>query len=576
MIAVVVFIVWAGALSGSFVYDDFSLIVDNPFIKSFRNIPLLFSDSYIASPVKDYFYSGTYNLGSGESSYRPAATLTYMFNYALFGLRPWGWRLTNILLHIAAAVLLYILLLRLFAQPKLSLLGALLFGIHPINAEVIACTGFRPNILLMVFSLLAVICYFKSRDNLRFGRFLYFLLSLACFSMALFSKETAVLLPLVLFVCEYYRQGGSIKKALAGWRAYLCYLAVALAYLWIYFFLRHPTQHIFDFGAGLGNLVRVSDVLGSYLRDLLFPRDLVMVPPLKVRISYLNITVGAVFIIGSIYVVLRRKRLPAAFSFGVLWFFIWLLPMNNPFNNFRILLANRFMYLPLAGFAVIIAALLSMPDNNGGGFGSRLPLLKKVLPLACLAYFSIFTLTSSPLWKDELSVCMAVAEKYPYVATSHVDLGEAWFKRGNYPEALKEFDTAVSRSGNKLSVFDFTRIYSDAGIIYMSRGDYKKAEEKYREAIANEPRMPYFYVALAVCYARQGLYERALKELGAVKRLSPSYVPAYIKSGDVYSLMGRHKDARREFEKALEIDSGSGEAFNKLKGLLDNRRGGER
>jgi tetratricopeptide (TPR) repeat protein len=576
LIAVVVFLVWAGAIPGNFVYDDFSLIVDNAFIKSFRNIPFLFSSNYIASPVRDYFYNGTYNLGSGESSYRPVATVTYMLNYALFGLRPWGWRLVNVLLHVASSVLLYILLLRLFANPRLSALGALLFGVHPLSSEVIACVGFRPNILAMLFSLLAILSYFKSRDNIRPGRFFYFSLSLFCFFMALFCKEIAVFLPAALFVSEYYRQGGSLKKALAGWRGYLCYLAVALIYLWVYFFLRQPTQHIFDLGAGPGNILRMSDVFGAYLRDMVFPRDLVMVPPMQVRNSYLNIALGAVFIIGSIFVILKRRRFPAALSFGALWFFIWSLPMNNPLNNFRILLANRFMYLPLAGFAVIIAALLTMPDNEGNGFGLRFPLLKKVLPLACVAFFSIFTLTTNPLWKDELSVCMAVAEKYPHAPTGHVDLGEAWFKRGNYPEALREFDAAVSRSHNRLSIFDFTRIYSDAGMIYMSRGDYKKAEEKYREAIANEPGMPYFYVSLAVCYARQGLYARALNELDAAKRLTPSYVLAYIKSGDVYSLMGRHKDARREFEEALNIDPGSREAADKLKGLLDNRRGSDR
>ncbi len=162
MIIAVVLLLWANAIPGDFVYDDFALIVSSPLIKSFQNIGSLFSKNYIASPVNDFFYRGVYNLGSGESTYRPVATLSYLLNYAIFGLKPWGYRLTNVLLHVCNAVLVFFLLLLLFGKSRLALLSALLFGVHPVSAEVIACTGFRPNILTLLFSLLTIILYLKS------------------------------------------------------------------------------------------------------------------------------------------------------------------------------------------------------------------------------------------------------------------------------------------------------------------------------------------------------------------------------------------------------------------------------
>jgi len=568
LIITVVFFVWVGAILGDFVYDDSALIVNNPFIKSPQNLGLLFSKNYISSPVSDFFYQGAYNMGSGESTYRPVATLSYFVNYALFGLKPWGYRLTNVLLHAVNAALVYILLLQLFAWPKFAILAGLLFGVHPSSAEVIACTGFRPNILAMLFSLLTIMLYFKAQDKASVkARYSFLALSLFCFFLAVFSKEIAVFLPLALFTCEYYRKNCNFKKVLSSWKSYLWYLALPLVYLAVYFFLMRPTQNIFDAGGWLRNTVRVADIFGAYLKNMVFPEDLVMIPPMAMLKSYFNITAGAVFLIWSGYVLLRKRKFSPEISFGILWFLIWALPMNNFFNTFRILIANRFLYIPLVGFTAVIAVLLIKFGDKKNILTARLPSLKYILPLASLSYFSIFAFSNSALWKNELLICMSVVEKYPESPTARVDLGETWFKRGNYPEALYEFDIAVSKAQGKLSLFDFVRVYSDAGQIFMARGEYKRAEEKYREAIAVTPNMPYFYVALGSCYAKQGFYDKALKELAAAKNINPLYVPAYLKGGTVYSLMRKYEDARQEFQRALKIDPHSQEAKQDLDNL---------
>jgi hypothetical protein len=88
LIIAVVLLVWANAIPGDFVYDDFPLIVDNPFIKSLKNLTALFCRDYLANPVNDFFYRGAYNLGSGESTYRPVATLTYFLDYRFYSAGP--------------------------------------------------------------------------------------------------------------------------------------------------------------------------------------------------------------------------------------------------------------------------------------------------------------------------------------------------------------------------------------------------------------------------------------------------------------------------------------------------------
>src|SRR3989337_4426990 len=99
--------IYSNTLKNGFVYDDEFTIVNNTLIKNFSNISKLFT--------KEYFST------SGEMSYRPVVTLTYFLDYALYGIKPWGYHLTNLLLHAMNGVILYIFLTLLFKPSQSSI-----------------------------------------------------------------------------------------------------------------------------------------------------------------------------------------------------------------------------------------------------------------------------------------------------------------------------------------------------------------------------------------------------------------------------------------------------------------------
>src|SRR3990167_3291550 len=176
---------------GKFVYDDFKIIVENCFIKEWKYFPKIFT--------KDYFTI------SGEMSYRPIVTISYFIDYAIWRLNPFGFHLTNVILHTLNGVLFYFLLNTVLQNKKIVLLSVLFFVTHLALLETINCVGYREDLLSATF-LLASLIYFVKSDTILYKksdkrRFtLYYAISILSYLCALFSKEMAITFPLILLL----------------------------------------------------------------------------------------------------------------------------------------------------------------------------------------------------------------------------------------------------------------------------------------------------------------------------------------------------------------------------------------
>ena len=140
--------VYLNSLSNQFVYDDEFTIVTNYFVKTWNNFPLLFNS--------DYFKL------SGELSYRPVVTLSYFIDYTLWKLNPFGFHLTNTLLHTLNSVLLFFLLTRIFNCRTTSFIAALVFSCHPVLSEAVNAISYREDLLATTFFISSFILYIKA------------------------------------------------------------------------------------------------------------------------------------------------------------------------------------------------------------------------------------------------------------------------------------------------------------------------------------------------------------------------------------------------------------------------------
>jgi hypothetical protein len=238
--------VYFNALFNAFVFDDIFQVLENQWIRDIGNIPAIFSQSVWGFNSK----------ASVLHYYRPLMHLIYMFNYHVFGLQPWGFHLVNILMHAGVSVMVFLISQRLLRESHFSnvntylsppFIAAILFATHPIHTEVVTWVAAIPELSFTFFSLLSFYLYIRSGKESRSN----YILSLVSYAFALFSKETALTLPIILAAYDFtlrQRPAPSLKEHI---RRYIPYLTVTGLYLIMRSYgLRDvaPVKKVFELG----------------------------------------------------------------------------------------------------------------------------------------------------------------------------------------------------------------------------------------------------------------------------------------------------------------------------------------
>jgi len=176
---------YASTLGAGFVWDDEEIVVRNPLITSLGNLPAIFRTHAFAkvsaaAPGHDLEY------------WRPVWVSTLALDHALWGLKPLGYHLTNVLLHVATSLAVYLLVLALARGATIALVAALLFAAHPVHAEAVAWVSGRNDLLVTLFTTVAFAGYLRVRSG---GGPWTGAVTIAAYVMGLLSKESAAVLP---------------------------------------------------------------------------------------------------------------------------------------------------------------------------------------------------------------------------------------------------------------------------------------------------------------------------------------------------------------------------------------------
>jgi 4-amino-4-deoxy-L-arabinose transferase-like glycosyltransferase len=192
------FVVFMNALGGQFVYDDRQLVLRNPTLTSFSNIPRMFVQSVWQ------FQNETDNAAAGPY-YRPLFNIALIISHQFFGLQVYGWHLLSILLHLATVYLLYRVARQWGLAREVAAGAALLFGLHPVHSESVAWVAALPDLLAAVFGLASLLLYERyyhgqAKKTLLLG------ISIGLAMLAMLSKEVAVVFPLFLAAREGFER----------------------------------------------------------------------------------------------------------------------------------------------------------------------------------------------------------------------------------------------------------------------------------------------------------------------------------------------------------------------------------
>jgi hypothetical protein len=290
--------------------------------------------------------------------YRPLVRVSFALDRALYGVHPWGYHLTNGILHLLNAALLFFLLRKLTGQPWLALLAAALFSLYPLHPEAVFWLSGRADVLaatFVVLALLLIVNFLLPKVPTQRARWHLFFLSALSFAAALLSKETAVILPLLLLlVALLYRPaesaGASRQKRSLHQTISLepPFVAVLLAYLLV---------RTWALG-GLGGYQTPHEPIGiKRFADIYDAFISLMVNPFQAGLAGQTGTPGLIPFTLCAFIVLAVFNFPPLLLFGLGW--VYLAPLTMLSVAPSALEGGRFLYLPVIGYSIFLSGVVA-------------------------------------------------------------------------------------------------------------------------------------------------------------------------------------------------------------------------
>lgn len=496
-ILVVSLMVYASTLRMGFVYDDNPQIKELPLIRDLRNIPQLFT-------------AEIWQILGGESPYyRPLFYASLALDHFFWKDNPFGYHLTNIVLHAAVSILVYLLAKRMTKSRAAAFVAGLLFAVHPVHAEAVAWVSARNELLSAFFMLLSYLTFVlfleKRKNTVLFA-------SLLTFFMALLSKEMAITLPLLVFLHVWCFTDGDWRKKLL-WPSVYCaavlpYLLIRASVLTVQTWGNHPLSWKINTGVG---------IVVSYTRLLVFPANLKVfynIPIQKIFFSA-GVLVPLLLLSAIVASVIATKKHDSRLFFCFSWIYVTLLPVSG-FVAFLhpALMAERYLYIPSVGFCMAAGILFSKLAPAEGW--SRA--VRRLLPMAgigIVAILAVLTLRHANAWENQHAFRVNMVKDAAGTEFAHYYQGTLYMDEGRADDAIGEFSRALVFNPNLFEA------HYDLGIIYAGKGLLSEAEKEFQAALASNPKFVKAHNNLGVVYARQGKIREAVSQFDEALRLDP-------------------------------------------------------
>ena len=519
---------YANSLGNGFVFDDISIIVENSLVTDRGSILKIFSTPYWLQP--------------GAGLFRPVTLFSFHLNHALDGLNPFGFHLTNVVLHMIVVTLLYGLGIRLGLSPYGSYLSAALFAVHPIHTEAVSNIVGRAELLMSLGVLLSLVWYIDSRaaSPLRPG---FLVASLAAFSISLLSKEQAMVLPFLIVLYDVsFRSDRELvvpaatKRVAMRYAGYFVLLGILILVRLHLMgpglfmgpsdvsFMDNPLAH----SGWVQRLPGALFVANKYLILFAWPSSLCAdysynALPLPSRLwepaPLATAIVMCILIVVAFWSFIKGKRL-AFFAFC--FFLLTFAPVSNIIRPIGTIMGERLLYLPSAGLSLLIGVGLdTLMARHELTIRSRTGKVVAIA-VACVLIAAI-TRTSyrNRDWRDCKSIVRSSLRTSPRNARVHVGVAGIHFKDRDFESAVAAFEKAVRIYPDlPLSHAAFAQNY---GTALLGIGNEEKAITYLVAAVQLDPSLVNARYHLGIAYARIKDFPRAAEQFSRVLDLSSAY-----------------------------------------------------
>ena len=510
------------------------------------------------------------------ANWHPLTWISLMLDCQLYGLNPAGYHLTNVLLHSASTILLFLVLLGMTGSRWRSAFVAALFALHPLHVESVAWVAERKDVLSTMFWMLTLWAYLAYTKRPEVKRYLLILL---LFALGLMAKPMLVTLPFVLLLLDYWPleriqlgQDGGSRTALGPAvvmaktvRRQAFRLFLEKTPLFLFAAVSSVVTFIVQKGRGaVGALavypikIRVANALVSYVSymvKMIWPQNLAVFYPHPGQSlpMWQATAAGLVLVLISIYVIRLGRRQPYL-AVGWLWYLGTLVPVIGLVQVGAQAMADRYTYVPLIG--LFIMAAWGVPELLTQYRYQRTVLASAAISL--VVALMVCTSLQVKHWKNSIALFShthAVTAKSYLV---HNNLGSALNELGKYDEAIAHYNEALRLRPN------FAEPHYNLGTALAQQGKLKEAISHYTEALRIEPGYAEACNNLGEVLRQLERYDEAIFYYSKALQLKPDYPEVHNNLGSALAQQGELKKAMAHFSEALRLQPDYAAAHSNL------------
>jgi tetratricopeptide (TPR) repeat protein len=575
VLAAITFAVFGQTLTHEFVnLDDAVYVYDNPMVArglSMKGLAWVFTHADC-------------------SLYHPLTMLSLMGDYQLHGLHAGGYHLTNVLLHTASVILLFLILRQMTGALWRSAFVAAVFAIHPLRVESVAWVAERKDVLSGFFFMLTLGAYVRYVRNPN-SPARYWMVA-AAFVLALLSKPTVVTLPFVLLLLDYwplnrFEQPRKLLGLILEKTPLLALAAGACAMTVLAEGKAIATLATVSMPLRLGNAL-VSYAV--YLRQMVWPGGLAVFYP-QLKKGYPVWTIAFSFLLlalitGGVLAFRRKRRWLLA---GWLWYLGMLTPMIGIVQVGEFAHADRMTYLPQIGIYVALTWLVA--EWGAKWQAGRVAL--GGLMTAVLAVFMVYAWKQTTYWKDGETLWKhTLACTTDNDADAHFNLGVALDQKGKEDEAIVHYQRALELKPGHAGLLnnlanilmhkgkvdeaivdyqkaleikpDYSEACNNLGNALRQKGNVDQAITLYQNALQIDPEDAFAHVNLGDTLLQKKNVDEAISHFQNALQIRPRLAQAHFSLGNAFREKGNVNEAIAQYQEALQIKPGYEEAHINL------------